>query len=68
MKQLGFVPQASKTAAHETRNGILMCGNHHLSFDAFHFYIRWVPEVIFYLFESMTITYPPYRSKGSLFS
>ena len=45
MKEEGFVPQQAKSVAHEARNGILMCATHHILFDQFYYYIRWVPDV-----------------------
>ena len=59
MKQQGFVPEQAKSVAHETRNGILMCGTHQLLFDRLYFYIRWVPEVKRLLvFEHISLTRP----------
>lgn len=40
-----FIPRLSKSVAHESRNGILMCRNHHSMFDSYSFFIRWIPEV-----------------------
>lgn len=45
LKTRGFIPSQCKSVEHETRNGILLCCNHHRIFDAYKFYIRWVPDV-----------------------
>ena len=47
MKEHGFVPEQAKGVEHEARNGVLLCALHHLLFDTFCYYIRWVPEVVF---------------------
>jgi predicted restriction endonuclease len=47
MKEQGFVPESAKGVAHEARNGILLCVNHHTLFNTLCYYIRWVPEVVF---------------------
>ncbi|KZP31232.1 hypothetical protein FIBSPDRAFT_945258 [Athelia psychrophila] len=45
LKTRGFIPSQCKSVEHETRNGILLCCNHHRIFDAYKFYIRWVPDL-----------------------
>jgi len=45
MRDRGFIPTQAKSVVHEARNGVLMCKNHHGLFNAYFFYIRWVPEV-----------------------
>src|SRR5271170_7960037 len=45
MRQREFIPAPAKSVQHEARNGILLCPSHHAQFDAYYFYIRWVPEV-----------------------
>ena len=47
MKQYGFVPANAKGVQDEPRNGVQLCRNHQLLFDAYIYYIRWMPEVIF---------------------
>ena len=47
MKQLGFVPGSAKGVVHEAQNGIQLCAVHHGQFDAYRYYIHWVPEVFF---------------------
>jgi hypothetical protein len=42
-----FIPRQAKTVEHEARNGLLLCKNHHSLFDAYRFYIRWIPGVCF---------------------
>jgi predicted restriction endonuclease len=49
MKDRGFVPAAAKGVEHEPRNGIQLCKLHHGLFDAYCYYIRWMPEVFFCL-------------------
>lgn len=44
MRQKGIIPRQAKSVAHEARNGILLCKNHHHAFDHHEFYIRWVPQ------------------------
>ncbi|KAI0260579.1 hypothetical protein BC834DRAFT_1012023 [Gloeopeniophorella convolvens] len=43
----GWIPpgQAKHYAHHEPRNGLLMCVQHHAGFDAYMFFIRFVPAV-----------------------
>ncbi|KAF8331362.1 uncharacterized protein EI90DRAFT_3145612 [Cantharellus anzutake] len=47
LKDRGFVPAMAKSVEHEARNGIRLCATHHSLFDAYYFYIRWFPEVVF---------------------
>jgi HNH endonuclease len=45
MRRKGFIPQPAKSEEHEARNGITLCSSHHRLFDAYRYYIRWIPEV-----------------------
>jgi len=45
MRRKGLIPAASKSVEHEARNGVIMCSNHHLMFDGYEFYIRWVDTI-----------------------
>jgi len=45
LKDQGWIPKAAKGAEHECRNGVIMCKNHHNSFDNFQYFVRFVPEV-----------------------
>ena len=40
-----FVPSFAKSVEHEPRNGISLCDLHHGAFDAYSFFIRWVPSM-----------------------
>jgi hypothetical protein len=42
---MGFVPSLAKSVEHEPRNGISLCDSHHSDFNAYAFFIRWVPSV-----------------------
>ncbi|KIM39621.1 hypothetical protein M413DRAFT_29320 [Hebeloma cylindrosporum] len=44
MREKAIIPCQAKSVAHEPRNGILLCKNHHHAFDHYEFYIRWVPQ------------------------
>ncbi|KAE9400688.1 hypothetical protein BT96DRAFT_919341 [Gymnopus androsaceus JB14] len=45
LKERDWIPaQAKRHPAHEPRNGLLMCVNHHKSFDAYAFFLRYLPE------------------------
>jgi hypothetical protein len=57
MKEEGFVPEQAKSVAHEARNGVMMCPNHHIQFDQFYFYLRWLPGVGVL---SLSVPYLPY--------
>lgn len=45
LKLISWIPQITKSVAHDPRNGIMMCATHHALFDHLHFFIRWRPEV-----------------------
>jgi hypothetical protein len=38
-------PQAKNDPTHEPRNGLLMCANHHLMFNSYLCFIRFLPDV-----------------------
>jgi len=64
MRQWGFVPGRAKSVEHEARNGMLLCKNHHHTFDNFFYCIRWTPEVCsprFYSLHSVPIIYTQIR-------
>jgi len=45
LKRLGWAPEEVKDSPeHESRNGLLMCSNHHLLFDNWAFFIRFQPS------------------------
>lgn len=40
-----WLPSVAKASpTHDARNGLLMCANHHRSFDTYKFFIRYIPE------------------------
>jgi len=42
----GWIPsQANNDPSHESRNGLLLCANHHLAFDSYLYFIRFLPDV-----------------------
>ncbi|KAF9482684.1 hypothetical protein BDN70DRAFT_929792 [Pholiota conissans] len=46
-KARGWIPSQVKLKAnpsHEPRDGLLMCANHHLLFDGYAFFIRFLPD------------------------
>ncbi|KAF9458123.1 hypothetical protein BDZ94DRAFT_1174250 [Collybia nuda] len=45
----GWGPTRMKFVALEPRNGILLCANHHLAFDAYCFFIRYIPNIKKYI-------------------
>jgi hypothetical protein len=45
MRSRSFIPLQAKSVGHEARNGMVLCMNHRYAFDAYFFYIRWMPEV-----------------------
>jgi hypothetical protein len=46
LKGRGWIPlQAKGHPRHEPCDALLMCANHHLGFDAYDFFIRFLPDV-----------------------
>jgi hypothetical protein len=45
LKGKGFVPSFARRMDLEPRNGITLCRSHHLDFNGYRFFIRWVPSV-----------------------
>ncbi|KZP21304.1 hypothetical protein FIBSPDRAFT_825845 [Athelia psychrophila] len=50
LKGRGFVPSFAKSVVHEPRNGINLCSVHHVDFDGYRFFIRWVPSLSAFVF------------------
>ncbi|KAF8428204.1 hypothetical protein EV426DRAFT_528477 [Tirmania nivea] len=65
LREQGLIPLRAKSVAHECRNGILMCKNHHSAFDSFYFYIRYIPERLAYVFvnHSKHLDLAPWNDK-----
>ncbi|PPQ67945.1 hypothetical protein CVT26_005825 [Gymnopilus dilepis] len=51
LKARGWIPsQAKALPRHEPRDGLLMCRNHHAWFDAYAFFIRFIPDMQKFVF------------------
>ncbi|KIY53582.1 hypothetical protein FISHEDRAFT_6321, partial [Fistulina hepatica ATCC 64428] len=51
LRKRGSIPsQAKHHPRHEPRNGLLMCANHHIFFDAYDFFIRFFPDTRKFVF------------------
>ncbi|KIY45925.1 hypothetical protein FISHEDRAFT_48249 [Fistulina hepatica ATCC 64428] len=51
LKNRGWIPSDAKNhPQHEPRNGLLMCANHHVMFDAYKFFIRFFPDTRKFVF------------------
>ncbi|KIJ58947.1 hypothetical protein HYDPIDRAFT_118928 [Hydnomerulius pinastri MD-312] len=51
LKARNWIPsQAKSLPQHELRNGLLMCSNHHLFFNAYDFFIRFFPDIRKFVF------------------
>ncbi|EIM91915.1 uncharacterized protein STEHIDRAFT_151270 [Stereum hirsutum FP-91666 SS1] len=58
--------QAKEHVEHEPRNGLLMCPTHHKAFDAYEFFIRYMPEARKFVFFNYTGRYgeAPFHGKA----
>ncbi len=57
LRQLGWAPTGVKESPEcESRNGLIMCVNHHRQFDHGRFFIRYEPTVSFSLFAFVLLT------------
>ncbi|KIM45497.1 hypothetical protein M413DRAFT_442161 [Hebeloma cylindrosporum] len=67
IKDRGWIPSGAKAEPqHEPRNGLIMCANHHLSFDAYEFFIRYCPDVQKFVFINHADAYElrPFHGKA----
>jgi len=56
-----FPPQAKSHPQHEPRNALIMCKNHHMSFNAYDFFIRFVPGIRKFVFVNYS-NHPKFQS------
>ena len=54
LQEKKFIPKTERTALTYPRNGVIMCKAHHALFDAFYFFIRYIPEVQYPIKISLT--------------
>ncbi|PPQ71584.1 hypothetical protein CVT26_010552 [Gymnopilus dilepis] len=60
LKNRGWIPsQAKALPRHEPRDGLLMCCNHHNLFDAYAFFIRFVPDIQKFVFVNYSNSKDP---------
>jgi len=45
-----WIPRRAKSHRLEPRNGLTLCGTHHLSFDGYDFFIRFFPDIRKFVF------------------
>ncbi|KAF8430291.1 hypothetical protein EV426DRAFT_511252, partial [Tirmania nivea] len=56
LKKNGYIPAHAKSHIHEARNGILMCLNHHKSFNDHLWFVRFVPMRRQYVFVNISMS------------
>ncbi|KAF8551908.1 hypothetical protein OG21DRAFT_1512134 [Imleria badia] len=54
LKRRGWIPTFAKDAEKEPRNGVLMCANHHLMFDTYGYFIRFLPHCGKFIFVNQS--------------